>query len=45
MVLSDTYTQPNAVDRVLDDMSALATRPDRRPQALERLHHLLLTFA
>lgn len=30
---------------VLNDLSALATRPDRRPQALERLHRLLLTFA
>jgi hypothetical protein len=45
MVLSDTHTQPNAVDPVLDDISALATRPDRRPQVLERLHHHLLTFA
>jgi hypothetical protein len=30
---------------VLSDMSALATRPETRPQALERLHHLLMTFA
>jgi hygromycin-B 7''-O-kinase len=30
---------------VLSDMSALATRPDRRPQALERLRDLLLTIA
>jgi aminoglycoside phosphotransferase (APT) family kinase protein len=29
---------------VLSDMSALATRPETRPQALERLHHLLTTF-
>jgi hypothetical protein len=45
MVLSDTYTQPNAVDPVLNDMSVLATRPGGRPQALKRLHRLLLTFA
>jgi aminoglycoside phosphotransferase (APT) family kinase protein len=30
---------------VLNDLSALATRPDRRPQALERLRDLLKTFA
>jgi aminoglycoside phosphotransferase len=30
---------------VLSDLSALATRPDRRPQALERLRDLLKTFA
>jgi hygromycin-B 7''-O-kinase len=30
---------------VLSDMSALVTRPETRPQALERLHHLLTTFA
>jgi hygromycin-B 7''-O-kinase len=30
---------------VLSDMSALATRPDRRPQALERLRDLLKTLA
>ena len=30
---------------VLNDMSALATRPDRRPQALERLRDLLKTCA
>jgi hygromycin-B 7''-O-kinase len=29
---------------VLSDMSALATRPETRSQALERLHDLLLTF-
>ena len=29
---------------VLSDMSALATRPETRPQALERLHDLLMTF-
>jgi hypothetical protein len=45
MVLSDPHIQPNAVDPVLDNMWALATGPDRRPQALERLHHILLTFA
>jgi hypothetical protein len=30
---------------VLSDLSALATRPDRRPQALERLRDLLETWA
>jgi hygromycin-B 7''-O-kinase len=30
---------------VLSDMSALATRPETRPQALERLHDLLRTWA
>lgn len=30
---------------VLSDMSALATRPETRPQALERLRDLLITFA
>jgi aminoglycoside phosphotransferase (APT) family kinase protein len=30
---------------VLSDISVLATRPETRPQALERLHHLLTTFA
>jgi len=30
---------------VLNDLSALATRPDRRPQALERLRDLLKSFA
>ena len=30
---------------ILSDMSALATRPDRRPQALERLRDLLKTSA
>jgi hygromycin-B 7''-O-kinase len=29
---------------VLSDMSALATRPETRPQALERLRELLMTF-
>jgi hygromycin-B 7''-O-kinase len=29
---------------VLSDMSALATRPETRPQALERLRDLLMTF-
>ena len=29
---------------VLSDMSALATRPETRSQALERLHDLLMTF-
>ena len=29
---------------LLSDMSALATRPDRRPQALERLRQLLQTW-
>jgi hygromycin-B 7''-O-kinase len=30
---------------VLSDMAALATRPDRRPEALERLRDLVKTFA
>jgi hygromycin-B 7''-O-kinase len=30
---------------VLSDLAALATRPDRRPQALERLRDLVKTFA
>jgi hygromycin-B 7''-O-kinase len=30
---------------VLSDMSALATRPETRPQALQRLRDLLMTFA
>jgi hygromycin-B 7''-O-kinase len=30
---------------VLSDMAALATRPDRRPQALQRLRDLLQTWA
>jgi aminoglycoside phosphotransferase len=30
---------------VLSDMSALATRPETRPQTLERLRDLLMTFA
>jgi hypothetical protein len=30
---------------ILSDMSALATRPETRPQALERLRHLLMTLA
>jgi hygromycin-B 7''-O-kinase len=30
---------------VLSDLAALATRPDRRPQALERLRELLQTWA
>ena len=29
---------------VLSDMSALATRPETRPQALERLRDVLMTF-
>src|SRR5499427_1515184 len=29
---------------VLSDMAALATRPEARPQALERLRNLLMTF-
>jgi hygromycin-B 7''-O-kinase len=29
---------------VLSDMAALATRPEARPQALERLHDLYMTF-
>jgi hygromycin-B 7''-O-kinase len=30
---------------ILSDMAALATRPDRRPEALERLRDLLKTLA
>jgi hypothetical protein len=30
---------------VLSDMAAIATRPDRRPQAVERLRDLVKTLA
>ncbi len=36
---SDMYRQS------MSDMSALAAGGARRPQALEKLHHLVVTFA
>jgi hygromycin-B 7''-O-kinase len=43
--LTDAFMVAWRSGLVLNDLSALATRPDRRPQALERLRDLLKTSA
>jgi len=42
--VSDEFRAAWRAALVLSDMSALATRPETRPQALERLRDLLMTF-
>jgi len=42
--LTDEFMAAWRSGLALSEMVALATRPDRRPQALERLHDLLKTF-
>jgi hypothetical protein len=42
--LTDEFMAAWRSGLALSEMTALATRPDRRPQALERLHDLLKTF-
>jgi aminoglycoside phosphotransferase len=42
--LTDEFIAAWHAGLVLSDMRALATRPDRQSQALERLRHLLKTF-
>ena len=43
--LTDAFMAAWRAGLVLSDMAALATRPDRRPQALERLRDLVKTLA
>ena len=43
--VSDAFMAAWRAGLVLNDMAALATRPDRRPQALQRLRDLLQTWA
>ena len=43
--VSDEFIAAWRAALVLSDMSALATRPETRPQALERLRALLMTLA
>lgn len=43
--VTDAFTAAWHAGLVLGDMAALATRPDRRPQALERLRDLVQTWA
>ena len=43
--VSDAFMAAWHADLVLNDMAALATRPDRRPQAQERLRDLVKTWA
>jgi hygromycin-B 7''-O-kinase len=42
--VTDEFTVVWRAALVLSDMAALATRPETRPQALERLRDLLMTF-
>jgi hygromycin-B 7''-O-kinase len=42
--VTDEFTVAWCAALVLSDMAALATRPETRPQALERLRDLLMTF-
>jgi hygromycin-B 7''-O-kinase len=42
---TDAFMDAWRAGLVLSDMSVLATRPETRPQALERLRHLLMTLA
>lgn|SRR6266850_457417 len=43
--LTDAFMAAWRSGLVLSDLAAFATRPDRRPQAVERLRHLLQTLA
>jgi hygromycin-B 7''-O-kinase len=43
--LTDAFMAAWHSGLVLSDLSTLATRPDRRPQAVERLRHLVQTWA